>query len=130
LKKSPLDDKFKWLGSEPTESYLYNVENIVTIERGCPPVGIKRNRHRKWIHRHYVLQIRPMKEVYKIENDGESIERENSFHFCRGHFKTYTEEKPLFGKYVGDFWWDAHARGSIKKGLVTKDYKINSPEND
>jgi hypothetical protein len=71
-----------------------------------------------------------MKEVYKIENDGESIERENSFHFCRSHFKTYTEEKPLFGKYVGDFWWDAHARGSIKKGLVTKDYKINSPEND
>lgn len=23
----------------------------------------------------------------------------------RGHFKTFTEERPLFGKYVGTWWW-------------------------
>lgn len=108
---------------------LLNCKNIVTVERGVPPVGVKRSRHRKWVHRHYVLQIRPMKEITKIEHDGESVESEISFHFCRGHFKTYTAEKPLFGKYVGDFWWDAHARGSIKKGIVTKDYNVNSLEN-
>ncbi|MBA3073843.1 MAG: hypothetical protein FP831_09620 [Anaerolineae bacterium] len=109
---------------------LLNCKNIITIERGGPPIGIKRNRHRKWTHRHYVLQIRTMREVTKIEHDGESINSEISFHFCRGHFKTYSAEKPLFGKFIGDFWWDAHARGSIKKGIVTKDYNINSPEND
>jgi hypothetical protein len=107
-----------------------NCKNIVTVERGVPPVGGKRTRNRKWVHRHYVLQIRPMKEITKIEHDGESLERETSFHFCHGHFKTYTAEKPLFGKYVGDFWWDAHARGSIKKGIVTKDYNVNPPKNN
>jgi hypothetical protein len=23
----------------------------------------------------------------------------------RGHFKTYTEDKPLFGRHVGTWWW-------------------------
>jgi len=108
---------------------LLNCKNIVTIERGGPPAGVERNRHRVWTHRHYVLQIRPLREIKKIEHDGESLAREVSFHFCRGHFKIYTAEKPLFGKYVGTFWWDAHARGSIKTGIVTKDYNVNPPEN-
>lgn len=113
---------------------LLNCKNITTIERGGQPEGIKRSRHRKWVHRHYILKIHPMREVTKIEYDKreteESESEDLSFHFCRGHFKIYTAEKPLFGKYVGTFWWDAHARGSIKKGIVTKDYNIYSPEND
>lgn len=109
---------------------LLNCKNVVTVERGVPPEGIKRNRNRTWKHRHYVLQIRPMREITKIEHDGESITQDISYHFCRGHFKTYTAEKPLFGKYVGTFRWDAHARGSIKTGIVTKDYNVNPPEND
>jgi len=106
---------------------LMNCKNIVTIERGGPRGESKRNRHHAWLHRHYVLQIHPMKEITKIEHDDGSSEREISFHFCRGHFKTYTVEKPLFGKFVGTFWWDAHARGSIKTGIVTKDYNVNPP---
>jgi len=109
---------------------LLNCKNVVTVERGKPPEGGKRNRHSAWKHRHYVLQIRPMREITKIEHDGEPITQEISYHFCRGHFKTYTAEKPLLGKYVGTFRWNAHARGSIKKGIVTKDYNVNPPEND
>jgi hypothetical protein len=36
----------------------------------------------------------------------------NSF-MKRGHFKTFTEERPLFGKYTGTWWWEpafAHKR--------------------
>lgn len=112
---------------------LLNCKNIVTIQRGGLPDGMKRSRHRKRTHRYYILQIRPMREVIRIEDNQErneeSVSDDLSFHFCRGHFKIYTAEKPLFGKYVGTFWWDAHARGSIKKGSVTKDYSISPPEN-
>ena len=107
---------------------LLNCKNVVIVEKGGLPKGGKRNRHRKWEHRHYILQIHPMKEITKTEHELESIEQRVSYHFCRGHFKTYTTEKPLFGKYYGTFWWDAHARGSIEVGIVTKDYSVNPPE--
>jgi len=38
--------------------------------------------------------------------------------------KTYTTEKPLFGKYVGNVWCPPHARGNKKMGVIKKDYKI------
>ena len=43
-------------------------------------------------------------------------------HFCRGHFKVYTEEKPLLGHSIGRYWFSAHLRGS-EDGFVDKDYK-------
>ncbi len=49
---------------------------------------------------------------------------ENAFHLCRGHLKRYTEEKPLFGKYAGTFWWRPQARGSRNKGIADKDYAV------
>jgi hypothetical protein len=49
----------------------------------------------------------------------------NRIHLCRGHFKEYTLEKPLFGFLVGRYWWQPSVRGRNKKGIVMKDYKIN-----
>lgn len=31
---------------------------------------------------------------------------------CGGHYKTYTEDAPLFGKHVGRWWWPAHVRAT------------------
>jgi hypothetical protein len=45
-------------------------------------------------------------------------------HICRGHFKTFTEEARLFGKYTGTYWWPAHVRGSVDEGVVEKDYRV------
>jgi hypothetical protein len=40
------------------------------------------------------------------------------------HFKTYTEETPLFGKRVGTYWWDAQVRGKAEESVVEKDYRV------
>ena len=42
----------------------------------------------------------------------------------RGHFKTFTEDAPLFGKVVGTFWWGWQVRGTAKNGVIVSDYKI------
>lgn len=45
-------------------------------------------------------------------------------HLCRGHFKEYTEENPLFGKAVGRYWWQPMVRGEKRRGMINKDYAI------
>lgn len=45
-------------------------------------------------------------------------------HICRGHFATYSEERPLFGKYAGRFWVPATVKGNPERGVVDKDYRI------
>jgi hypothetical protein len=49
----------------------------------------------------------------------------NRVHLCRGHFATYTDQAPLFGKYVGRFWIPPHARGDRARGIVIKDYEVH-----
>ncbi len=48
----------------------------------------------------------------------------NRVHLCRGHFKEYTQDHPLFGKYTGLYWWQPHVRGQNKDGIVMKDYNV------
>lgn len=51
-----------------------------------------------------------------------------SMHIARGHFATYSEDRPLFGKYSGTFWKPAHVRGSADVGMVGKDYAVKAPK--
>jgi hypothetical protein len=48
-----------------------------------------------------------------------------ALHICRGHFKDFSNGRGLFGKYKGLYWWDMHARGSEKEGIIFKDYKVS-----
>lgn len=48
-----------------------------------------------------------------------------ALHICRGHFRTYTEERPLFGRVVGTFWVPAHARGDARHGIAKRDYSVH-----
>lgn len=87
----------------------------------------------KWIRRqkapqikYHVLDINPMKEVLRTEGGIEENGLKKALHICRGHFATYTEEKPLFGHFVGTVWVPAHVRGRVENGLVLKDYRVNS----
>ena len=86
----------------------------------------------KWLRRqktprlrYKVLDINPMKEVLRTEGQSETTGLHRALHICRGHFATYTVDKPLFGHFVGTVWKPAHTRGSIEQGAVVKDYRIN-----
>jgi hypothetical protein len=52
------------------------------------------------------------------------------FHLCRGHFATYTADRPLFGnpKLVGRFWHPPHTRGKKANGEIIKDYAIQDKQ--
>jgi len=49
------------------------------------------------------------------------------FHIVRGNFAVYND-KPLFGKYFGNFWRSQHSRGSKDLGIIVKDYFIQEPK--
>lgn len=45
-------------------------------------------------------------------------------HWRMGHWKIYTAEKPLFGRYVGRWWWQKNLYGNSENGFVDKEYDI------
>lgn len=74
------------------------------------------------------LQIEPMKKVLTTEGGIAQNGLKKALHICRGHFSHYSEEKPLFGKYSGQFWIPSHVRGSAESGKVVKDYSVKAPK--
>ncbi len=52
----------------------------------------------------------------------------NRVHLCRGHFKEYTAEHPLFGRLTGLYWWQPHVRGKNRDGIVMKEYNVINKE--
>lgn len=104
---------------------LMNCKNVTTeragmiVHRGPKPRG----RHRREVARldfHTIVLpgmsgARPGTAEYD-----EAMSR----HRVRGHFKTYTEESPLFGKNVGTYWWGWQVRGDVSAGITTTDYRI------
>lgn len=56
--------------------------------------------------------------------DPQASAKKLPLHIVRGHFRIYTEEKPLFGHYVGPVWVPAHLKGSEEAGTLIKDYEV------
>lgn len=77
---------------------------------------------------HKTLNIGQVKSVVHGVASGEGIRK--ALHVCRGHFKHYGKENPLFGRIVGTVWCPQHARGAAERGTVTKDYKIKAPSGE
>lgn len=73
---------------------------------------------------YYVLQIKQTGQSKGSKKDLWT----NRIHLCRGHFKKYTEENPLFGKYTGLWWWEPSVRGRNKRGVVVKNYQLGPTE--
>ena len=92
-----------------------------------PPERLSRKHERKTGHpltRYYVLDIQPMRGVLDTEGEVRTKGLKHALHICRGHFKTFTEDAPLFGKRTGTYWWAEQARGKAEYGVVEKDYRI------
>jgi hypothetical protein len=70
------------------------------------------------------LDIVPLRRVLSKRGDGSSTGIRAAAHIVRGHFKTYTAEKPLMGRHVGTWFWHDSVRGSIDEGIVDKEYNV------
>jgi hypothetical protein len=103
---------------------LMHCKNIVEVEKGGKNPNVKNRRHRSKGTKHYVLNVIPSRNIKRTEYEQSAKGTQQRLHFRRGHFKEYTSERPLFGKYVGAFWWEAHAAGNADIGEVKKDYRI------
>jgi hypothetical protein len=103
---------------------LLHCKNVVSIEKGGKNPNIKNRRHRSKGTKHYVLDVVPARNIKRTEYEHPINGSPQRIHFRRGHFKEYTMDKPLFGKYVGTFWWEAHVAGSKDIGEIKKDYRI------
>lgn len=104
-------------------------KNVKMQENHTPPkVAAKRKKAGKPPGASYkTLLIDPMKETLRTEGNIEKNGLKKALHICRGHFATYTEDKPLFGKVTGTFWKPMHVRGNKKHGEIKKDYDIKAP---
>jgi hypothetical protein len=77
-----------------------------------------------------VINVAPIKKMLEAARKPGETGIQLALHRCRGHFKTYTVEKPLLGKAVGTWFWHDHVRGSEKQGQVKKDYKVQRPKDN
>lgn len=75
-------------------------------------------------YEYYTLEIDPYKMSTRYTDESDPTGIKHRMHLCRGHFSTYTEDKPLFGKYVGRYWIPSHVRGSAELGVIDKDYRV------
>jgi hypothetical protein len=95
-----------------------------------PLVNRERRRHgRKPFLRYHTINIEPMKAVLRTEGNVESEGLRRALHICRGHFATYTADKPLFGRTVGTVWRPSHVRGHASEGVVVSDYNVDPTKN-
>jgi len=104
---------------------LLTCKNITT-ETILPPekLNIKRRKNGKQeLFSYHVLNVTlpSQKQGYREKTDPNYHVR---VHLCRGHFKEYTNEHPLFGSLTGRYWWQPHVRGQNHNGVVMKDYEV------
>lgn len=112
---------------------VLNCQNVVTKDV-TPPERLNRKRIRNGklpLYSYKILEVvkgKPKtKDAGSVPWDYKSPEAVR-FHLCRGHFKTYTEDSKLFGKYAGTFWWNPQSRGDRSRGAVEKEYSVKIDE--
>lgn len=111
-------------------SFLHckNVERVPQYP--SPKLNKKRQtRNLPPLNKFHTLEIASMKRILQLTADQYRGVKgvsgiEMALHKCRGHFKHFTPEKPLFGHHVGTWFWSDHERGTIRRGTVTKRYEV------
>lgn len=104
-------------------------KNIVEEEVQPTKTIIKKKRKQQVVDkRKFVYKVLNLKlpKTRKKYGSSESTGSTTRVHFCRGHFRTYTEDAPMCGKFVGTVWVPSHVRGNSKKGMVVKTYDVEN----
>lgn len=104
-------------------------KNIVT--ENIYPSPTKKKKKSKLTHPkkkfvYKVLNVTLPTTRKKYSSESSSVGIGTRVHFCRGHFKTYTEDAPLFGKFTGRYWWQRQVRGNPIQGFSAKDYNLKT----
>lgn len=111
-----------------TTCALLCCKNIVTAKEHPPQKLQKARQHRGQLPlvSFHTLRLKlPSRRQQQgsAHNSGHSEPLAN--HWVRGHFKTFTEEKPLLGRAVGTFWWGPHLAGRADRTVI-KEYEIEA----
>lgn len=107
-----------------------NCKNIEQVKVD-PPEKLqkkRKKRNKKPLVSYYTLRVIPNKMKQNTISSPGKGNNPYRIHTCRGHFKEFTKEKPLLGKYAGLYWWDPYVRGNKKKGKIIKDYEVGEDE--
>jgi hypothetical protein len=83
-------------------------------------------RHQVKLKDYYILKVKPTEKPHAFSEVGQAqrVQGQRREHVVRGHFRWYSEEKPLFGKISGMVWIGEHRRGADDIGRIRKDYAV------
>jgi len=119
------------LASYVTAMALLSCKNITT-ERVAPPPRLQTRRQQKGdlpLVSYHILKVGgvggPSRRTGSSASGGGAP---LALHWVRGHFKTFTAEKPLLGRAVGTYWWGPHTAGKADR-VVHKDYRLADSSN-
>ncbi|RKT86351.1 hypothetical protein SAMN05421805_102247 [Saccharopolyspora antimicrobica] len=87
-------------------------------------------RHGQPLTRYHVIDVHPVTRTLDTEGHAKRDGIGVAFHRCRGHFKTFRPDAPLFGKLTGQYWWNAHQRGDHRNGTTKTAYRVHPPADD
>lgn len=88
---------------------------------------LHQRRHKSPLSDYYLLTVKPSSRVESIADVAQPVAPTNRReHIVRGHFRYYTPERPLFGRYSGMVWIAEHHRGDPDAGSIRKDYLVDS----
>lgn len=105
------------------------------VEHVTPSRQVRRRHQRKHgceLADYYLLKVRPVRGAQDIDQVGQPARssRRRREHTVRGHFRYYSPEAPLFGRYSGMVWIPAHERGASSLGQIRKDYLVDTARSD
>jgi len=101
---------------------LMNCRNV-TVEP-VTPAGPLSKKHAKRFGRPLMRYSRIVLPATRNGGGTAGFGGPKALHLVRGHFKTYTDDAPLFGKRTGTWWWGWQARGDESRGTVIPSYDV------
>lgn len=106
-----------------------NCRNVQVLDHAPEPgmARAHRKKHGLGLTKFKTLEISQVKRVLQSASSASGGDLKVALHMCRGHFKNYNE-RPLFGKHKGMYWWGPAIRGTGPHAVI-KDYAVGAVAN-
>lgn len=102
---------------------LVNCNNVITKTVYKKKKDKRKSIPKGEIYKVLKFKVKKTSKRYEYGDEDEVKETVMALHICKGHFRVYTEERPLFGKIACRIWVPNHLRGDPEKGILIKDYE-------